>query len=101
MTYRSSLSFVMLHQFFREIMGLGLRKFFLNACRYSADVWHASQSDQVGVSMHFRLSKFHQWNSFADFVLYPCEYCADFWHVSQSPAFLKAMHTKTETFLIS
>ena len=65
MTYRSSLTFFMLHWFLAKLRTLDLVNFsdqtvfctfFLNACTYWADFWRVSQSswltDQVGVSLH-------------------------------------------------
>ena len=63
MTYRSSLSFVMLHEFFGKLRALDFVNFtvrtvfqtsFLNACRYSADFWHVSQSSWLKIKMEFR-----------------------------------------------
>ena len=64
MIYRSSLSFITLHQFWAVLRRLDLVNFsvqtvfricFLKACRYWPDFWHVSQSswftDQVWVSL--------------------------------------------------
>ena len=98
MIYRSSLSFVTLHQFLAKLRALDLinfsnrtvfQTFFLNANRYWPDIWHVSQSPWFidRVTLHWflvkllalKLNTFQQSNSFPNSFPKPLQILTWFW----------------------